>query len=318
MKAIVYSSYGKPEVLSLADVNTPAPKGDEILIRIHATAVNSADIRLRAANPSMVRLFWGLFRPKNPILGGVFSGEIVGMGPEVKRFKVGDAVFGLTTLKMGAYGEYLSISEKEAIARKPENLSHAEAASLPFGGHTAWHFFKKAKIQSGSKVLIYGASGAVGCAAVQFAKHFGAEVTAVCSARNAETMRSIGADHVLDYAKDDLGALRGQFDVVMETVDRSSVRLMASLVKKGGMLILSAAMMGGALFGLMLTLFGGKRLGMGMVKAGPEDMEAMANLAAQGRFRPVIDRVMPMEQIVEAHRYVDLGHKRGNLIISMA
>lgn len=318
MKAIVYSSYGKPEVLSLADVATPAPKGDEILVRIHATAVNSADVRLRAANPSMVRLFWGLLRPKNPILGGVFSGEVVGMGPDAKRFTVGDQVFGLTSLKMGAYGEYLSISEREAIARKPENLSHAEAASLPFGGHTAWHFFKKANIQAGSKVLIYGASGAVGCAAVQFAKHFGAEVTAVCSARNAETMRAIGADHVLDYAKDDLGALHGQFDVVMETVARSSVRLMARLVKKGGLLILSASMMGEALAGLFLTIFTGKHLGMGMVKAGPEDMEALAKLAAQGKFRPVIDRVMPMEQMVEAHRYVDQGHKRGNLVISMA
>lgn len=318
MKAVVYSAYGKPEVLSLTEVATPSPKGDEILIRIHATAVNSADIRLRAANPKMVRLFWGLFRPKNPILGGVFSGEVVGMGPDVKRFVMGDQVFGLTTLKMGAYGEYLSISEKEAIARKPANLSHAEAASLPFGGHTAWHFFKKAIIQPGSKVLIYGASGAVGCAAMQFAKHFGAEVTAVCSARNAEIMRSIGADHVLDYAKDDLGALRGQFDVVMETVSRSSVRLMASLVKKGGMLILSASMMGEALAGLFLTLFSGKRLGMGMVKAGPQDMEAMAELASQGKFKPVIDRVMPVEQMVEAHRYVDQGHKRGNLVISMA
>ncbi|GAB4039398.1 NAD(P)-dependent alcohol dehydrogenase [Spirosoma gilvum] len=204
MKAIIYMKYGAPGVLQLKEVEKPTVKANEILIKVKATAVNSGDLRLRAANPVGVRLFFGLIKPKKNILGGVFSGEIEKVGPEVRRFNVGDQVFGSTGMNFGAYAEYKCLSEDAVLALKPTTISHQEAAVIPFGGTTALYFIRKANLKSGQNVLINGASGAVGTAAIQLAKYYGAIVTAVCSTANIDLVKSLGADQVIDYTREDL------------------------------------------------------------------------------------------------------------------
>ncbi len=218
MKAAVYTQYGAPEVLQIKAIAKPVPQDNEILIKIHATAVNSADIRLRKADPFAVRFVYGLLKPKKTVLGGVLSGEIEAVGKNVRTFKVGDAVFGSAFPLFGAYAEYICLPESAPLAIKPASISHEAAAALPFGGLTAVHFLQKANIRPGQKVLIYGASGAVGSAAVQIAKSLGAEVTGVCSTANVELVKSLGADHVIDYTKTDFAKTGEQYDVVYETV----------------------------------------------------------------------------------------------------
>ncbi|QQS31393.1 MAG: NAD(P)-dependent alcohol dehydrogenase [Sphingobacteriales bacterium] len=317
MKAVVYRKYGAPDVLELTETDMPEVGDHDVLIRIKATAVNSGDCRLRKADPFLVRLLFGLFKPRLPVLGVVFAGDVVKTGNSVTLFKEGDKLFGLSDTKMGTYAEYISLPESAVMAKMPGNVNYEEAASIPFGGHTALYFLKKANIQSGQKVLIYGASGAVGSAAVQIAKYFGASVTGVCSTGNIDLVKSLGADKVLDYTNKDVAYLGFMFDIIFETVNKVSVTKISKLVKKDEVLILGSAMFIEALQGFWVSLTQGKKVIMGEAKATAEDMVFLKKLVEGGFLKPVIDRKFRLDQITLAHTYVDLGHKKGNVTIEM-
>lgn len=318
MQAAVYHRYGAPEVLQVQSVQKPVPQANEVLIKVAATAVNSGDCRLRRADPFAVRFFFGLFKPKQPILGNVLSGEVVAVGKNVHNFKVGDLIFGSTQVRMGAYAEYLCLPADGALALKPTSLSHEEAAALPFGGTTAWHFLQQCNIQPGQKVLVYGASGAVGATAVQIAKYLGAEVTAVCSGANASLVKMLGADRVIDYTQAEWVGQLEQYDVFYEAVNKIPVSLCLSAVKPEGVLILGAAMMPEMLQGLWAKLFGAKKVLFGMAAETAESMAFLRKLAEAGQLKAVIDRSFSLLQIAEAHAYVDGGHKRGNVVVRVA
>jgi NADPH:quinone reductase-like Zn-dependent oxidoreductase len=312
MKAVHCTAYGNPEVLKLVEIPKPKPRANELLIRIHATAVNSGDVRIRKADPWAVRLFFGFSKPRKSVLGGVFSGEVVEVGSDVRKFKVGDSIFGSTGMGFGAYAEFKAIPETATLALKPESLSHLEAATIPFGAMTALDFIRKANIQPGQKVLIYGASGAVGSAAVQLAKSFGAEVTAVCSGANRELMQKIGADSVINYQKEDLSVNNQQYDVIYEAVNKLSFSESTKPLKKDGTLILGAAG-----FSQMLRAgfakMAGRKVFTGVIKESAEAMSFVKELIDQGKYQPVLDRVFTLDQISDAHEYVDLEHKKGNV-----
>jgi NADPH:quinone reductase-like Zn-dependent oxidoreductase len=317
MKAAVYSKYGAPEVLQVKALAKPSPKDNEILVKIHATAVTSGDCRLRKADPFAVRFFFGLFKPGKPVLGGVLSGIVEAVGKNVKKFKVGDPVFGSSFPNFGAYAEYICLPETAALAIKPENLSHEEAAALPFGGMTALHFLQKANIRPGQKVLIYGASGAVGTAAVQIAQYFGATVTGVCSTANMEMVKTLGADHVIDYTQTDFAENTGQYDVVYETVNKAPFASCIAALKNNGTLILGAAMLPGMLRGAWTSATSEKKVIFGVTTETAEAVSFLQDMAKEGKMKAAIDKVYPLEQIAAAHAYVDKGHKKGNVIISL-
>ena len=317
MKAIVYTQYGPSNVLQLKEVAKPVPKEHEILIRIKATAVNSGDVRLRKADPFAVRFFFGLRKPKINILGSVFSGEVESVGAEVKRFKVGDQVFGHTDMHFGAYAEYICVPEDSSLALKPSTISHNEAASIPFGGVAALHFLKKAMIKENQKVLIVGASGAVGSAAVQLAKSYGAIVTAVCSTANIDLVKSIGADKVIDYTKEDFTQLGEIYDVIFDAVNTISVSRSLKLLRKNGTMILSAAGLSETFQGLWAGLSSHRKVLTGLIHHKADDIIFLKGLVESKKFKPVIDRTFPLQQIGEAHAYVEQGHKKGNVAIEV-
>jgi NADPH:quinone reductase-like Zn-dependent oxidoreductase len=315
MNAVVYTKYGAPEVLSFKEVDKPIPNENEILIRIHATAVNSADWRLRSANPWAVRLFFGLTKPKKNILGGVFSGEIEAIGKNIKHFKVNDNVFGSTGMSFGAYAEYKCLSENDVLAIKPSNITHAEAAVIPFGGTTALYFIKKASIKNGQKVLINGASGAVGSSAIQLAKYYGAHVTGICSTSNLEMVKSLGADNVLDYTKDDFAKCNEMFDVIIDTVDKLTVKSCLRKLNIHGKLILSSASLSKTLQGFCTSLTSNKKVFSGIIKETPGDILFLKELIESKKLKAVIDKTFRLEEITNAHTYVEKGHKKGNVSI---
>lgn len=317
MKAIVYTKYGAPEVLQLKEVEKPIPKDNEILIKIEATAVNSADWRLRKADPFGVRLFFGLMKPKINILGGVFSGEIEKTGKDVNRFKVGDEVFGTTGMGFGAYAAYICLPENGTISLKPDTITHKEAAVIPFGGITALYFIKKANIQPGQKVLIYGASGAVGTAAIQLAKYYKANVTGVCSTQNVDLVKSLGANEIIDYTKQDFTKNDETYDVIFDTVNKISFSDGLKSLNKKGKLILSASGMTEMLRGIWTSLTSDKKVITGIIDEKTEDMVFLKGLIEMGKFKPVIDRSYSLEEIVAAHSYVEKGHKRGNVVVKL-
>lgn len=318
MKAIVYEQYGPPEVLQLKDVAIPSPKDNELLIRIYATAVNSGDIRLRKADPFAVRLMFGLLRPKKPILGVVFAGEIETVGKEVTRFKEGELVYGNTGMSFGTYAEYKCISEKAVLAIKPASLTYKEASAIPFGGTTALHFLRKGKIQNGQKILIYGASGAVGVSAVQLAKYFGAEVTAVCSTSNVAMVKSLGADKVIDYMKQDFSKEDKKYDIIFDAVGRSPFSACTkSLEKKGVYLRVVHFSLSHIFRGIWTSMTTSKKVIGGEIKETAEDLVFLNGLIEAGQLKPVIDRTYTLEEIVEAHYYVEKGHKKGNVVITV-
>jgi NADPH:quinone reductase-like Zn-dependent oxidoreductase len=317
MKAAVYTQYGPPEVLQLKEVNKPLPKDNEILLRIKATAVNSGDWRLRKADPFAVRLFFGLMKPKINILGSVFSGVVEVIGKDVKRFRIGDQVFGHTDMHFGAYAEYICLSENGSLALKPDKLTHTEAAVIPFGGTTALHFIKKAAIKPGQKVLIYGASGAVGSTAVQLAKYFGANVTGVCSTANIDLVKSLGADKVIDYTKEDFLKNGETYDIIFDTVNKIPFSRSLKSLNKNGLLILSSAGMSQMLQGFWTSITGSRKVLTGVISHSAEDIIFLKQLIETDKLKPVIDKTYPLEQIAEAHVYVEKGHKKGNVAITL-
>jgi NADPH:quinone reductase-like Zn-dependent oxidoreductase len=318
MKVVIYTQYGNPEVLKIQEVKKPEPKDNEILIKQMATTVNSGDARLRKADPFLVRLMFGLFKPKINILGNVISGIVEEVGKNVTTFKVGDEVYGLCDMTMGAYAEYLAVPDSTPLALKPKNMNFEETASLVFGGHTALHFLKKAEVAKDQKMLIYGGSGAVGTSAIQLAKYFGAKVTAVTSTNNVELTKSLGADNVIDYTKQGLTDMEKSFDVVYETVNKTEVSKIAKLVKPRGKLILGAVIIKGLIEGLAVSKRQGIQMIAGTASVTNEDLQFLAQLAESGNLKPVIDKTYNLEQIVDAHQYVDLGHKKGNVVIKIS
>lgn len=317
MQAIVCTNYGSPEVLQLKEVEKPTPKDNEILIKILATAVSSADIHLRKADPFPVRLFFGLTKPKRPILGYVLSGEIEAVGKDVKLFKIGDRVFGTTGMSCGAYAEYICLPESGVLAIKPTNMNNEEAAAVPFGGNTALYFLRKAQIQIGQKVLIYGASGAIGTAAVQLAKYFGADVTGVCSTANLAMVRSLGADKVIDYTKEDFSSNGETYDVIFDTVGKSSFSSDIRSLKDKGFLILAAAGLPEMVRGFWSSMTSSKKVIFGVMSETSEDLIFLKELIEAGKLKSAIDRSYPLERISEAHGYVEQGHKQGNVVITV-
>ncbi|HKJ26984.1 MAG TPA: NAD(P)-dependent alcohol dehydrogenase [Anaerolineales bacterium] len=298
MKAIVYERYGAPDVLQIQEVQTPTPKANQILVQVRATTVTAADWRMRKAEPFPARLYNGLFRPKRfNILGMELAGDVVAVGQDVTRFKVGDAVFGSAELTFGAYAEYICLPENGVVAQKPENISYEEAAASAFGGLGALHYFlHKAKLQPGQKTLVYGASGATGTYAVQLARYYGAQVTGVCSESNFELVKSLGAEQVIDYTKEDFTTREERYDFIFDAVGKTSPSASRKVLAPGG--IFATIVKGG-----------------GSTKERANDFLFLRDRLAAGDVRAVIDRQYPMEQIVEAHRYVDQGHKKGNVVI---
>ncbi len=320
MKAIVYERYGSPEVLQFTEVAKPSAQRNEVLIKVLATTVTSADWRLRSLNVPkgfklMMRLVFGFARPKQAILGSELAGIVESVGQDVRKFKTGDLVFAFSDAALGCYAEYKCMAEDGAVMAKPPNLSIEEAAALSFGGTTALDFLRRAQLQGGERVLVNGASGAVGTATVQLAKHFGAEVTAVCSTANLALVKSLGASHVIDYTQEDFTQNGQTYDVIVDTVGTAPFSRCKASLKMGGRLLLVLAGLPDMLHAMWMSIASSKKIIAGPAKVRVEDLSFLASLALAGAFKPVIDRHYPFEQIVEAHRYVDAGHKKGNVVI---
>lgn len=317
MKAIVYQEYGPPEVLKLKEVTKPVPKENEIQIKIYATSVSSGDCRIRKANPFAVRFFFGLLKPKREILGGVLAGEVVELGKYVSQFKKGDKIFGSTGVNFGAYAEYICLPETAVLAIKPDNISYEEAAAVPFGGLTSLYFLNKANLQNGHKVLIYGASGAVGTAAIQLSKNFGADVTGVCSTSNLMMIKSLGADKVIDYTTADLTKLEETYDVIFDTVGKVSFSTIKRLLNKNGKIILAASGLSEIIQGLWTSMTGSQEVISGIIVEKLENINLLKGLIEQGKLKAVIDKSYLLEQVSAAHSYVEKGHKKGNVVITI-
>lgn len=322
MKSIIYTKYGPPEVLELKEVEKPIPKDNEILVKVHATTVTTGDVRVRGFKVPLsywlfARIALGVRGPKTKILGVELAGEIKSVGKDVKNFKKGDQVFAYPGHFGGAYAEYVCLREDSAIAIKPLNLNFEEAAAISFGGNTALHFLKQANIHKGQKVLIYGASGSVGTFAVQLAKYYGAEVTGVCSTANIDLVKSLGADKVIDYTKEDFSKNNVIYDVILDAVGKASLSGCMRSLKKEGTYLQVVADPSTSMKMKWAGINSGKTLIGGTAMPQIENLIFLKELIEEGQLKPVIDRKYPLEKIVEAHRYVDNGHKKGNVVITV-
>lgn len=309
MKAIICIKYGPPEVLQIVEVEKPTPKDSEVLIKVHATTTHIGDTKIRRLEPGlgpvkdfffkpMMRIMLGFKGPRNKILGMELAGDVEAVGKDVTLFKIGDPVFASTEFRMGAYAEYCCLPEKAALTIKPANMSYEEAAPVSNAGLTALINLRKANIQKGQKVLIYGASGSVGTYAIQIARHFGAEVTGVCSTANLGMVKSLGADKVIDYTQEDFTKMNDAYDVIFDAVGKIASSKRRKSLKKSGIFVSAFDISGN-------------------IKLKVKDLVYLKELCEAGKLRTVIDKRYPMAQIVEAHRYVDNGHKKGNVVITI-
>lgn len=325
MKAAIFDRYGPADVLTIAEVPTPTPGPNEIRIRVHAAGVSAEDPKLRAFDhPPLfwlpVGLLFGFRKPRVRILGMELAGEVDAVGRDVERFRVGDQVFGYTGIRHGAYAEYRCLPERGVLAHKPPHTSFVEAAAIPNGALTALVYLRDmAKLARGEQVLIHGASGAVGTAAVQLARHIGAHVTGVCSTRNLELVASLGADEVIDYTREDFTLRPAAYDVVFDTVSRTSFRQVRRVLKDRGRYLVTQFGLRELLQMAWTAMVGGKRIigGASNFRWTAERLEELAGLLRAGHLRAVVDRRYPLEEVVLAHRYVEQGHKRGNVVLTI-
>jgi NADPH:quinone reductase-like Zn-dependent oxidoreductase len=321
MQAIVCTTYGSPDVLQLKEVAKPTPRDNEVLIKVHAAVVGPSDCAFRKGDPFIVKLIYGLARPKFAILGVEFAGEIEAVGQGVTLFKRGDQVFGMSPNSFGAHAEYMCLPEDKSLIIKPANTTYAEAAGIVDGAATALTFIRDvAKLQRGQKILINGASGAVGVYAVQLAKYFGAEVTGVCSTANVALVQSLGADHVIDYTKEDFTKSGQTYDVIFDAVGKSSFSRCKGALTQKGMYLSTAPTLGILLQMLWTSMFGGKKAKFATAGLMQDkgNLTYLKDLVEAGLITSVIDRCYPLEQTPEAHRYVEQGHKKGNVVITIA
>jgi len=327
MQAIVCTKYGPPDVLQLKEVEKPTPKDNEVLVKVCATTVAAVDCEMRRFNKFPLwmwlpgRIIVGITGPRRKILGHELSGEIEAVGKDVTLFRKGDQIFAATGNSYGAHAEYKCLPEDGALARKPANMTYEKAAAVPVGGGTALHFLRKAKIQSGQEVLINGASGSIGTFAVQLAKYFGAEVTGVCSTANLELVKSLGAEKVIDYTREDFTKTGLTYDIIFDAVGKSSFSRCKNSLKPEGIYLATIPSLG-LMLQMSWTKFGRKKAMFTAAGFAPsnekrENLDFLKELIEAGEIKPVIDRRYPLKQIVEAHKYVETGHKKGNVVITL-
>ncbi|ERM80288.1 hypothetical protein P872_13350 [Rhodonellum psychrophilum GCM71 = DSM 17998] len=319
MNAIVYTEYGPPDVAHLMEVPKPIPNDNEILVRVHSATVNRTDCGFRSAEYFISRFWTGILRPKQPILGCEFAGVIEEIGKDVTTFRIGDKVFGFNDKTFGGHGEYLTIAEKDAVTTMPNNLSFDEAAALTEGGHYALCDIKAAKVERGQNVLVNGATGAIGSAAVQLLRHFGAKITAVCNTKNTALVKSLGADVVIDYERQDFTKTNAKFDFIFDAVGKSSFGKCKPLLTEKGIYISTEFGQNAEniFFALTTPLLGGKKLLFPLPTIHKEDVIFLKGLVEKGEFKPLIDRKYPLDQIVQAYQYVETGQKTGNVVIKV-
>ena len=324
MKAILHTKYGPPDELQLKEVEKPIPKDNEVLIKIYATTVTTTDCNVR--NFTFVpgsfrfpaRMIFGFRKPKKNILGVDFAGEIEAIGKDVKQFKEGDQVFGSSGSKLGGHAEYKCMPEDGVLAIKPDNLTYEEAAAIPLAGNTALFFIRDlGKVQAGQKILIHGASGAIGTYAVQLARYYGAEVTGVCSATNAEMVKSLGADKVIDYTKEDFTKSDETYDVIFDVVGKITFSQCKSSLKEKGIYLENLLELQDILKIIWTSIIGGKKIKSGISIESVENLNFFLELIESGKLKPVIDRSYPLEQTAEAFKYVEKGHKKGTVVITV-
>ena len=316
MRAVVYDRYGPPEVLRLEEVERPVPSDDEVLVRIHATTVNRTDVGLRSAELFISRFVTGLLRPRNRILGMEFAGEVEEVGPAVTEFRVGDRVFGGKS--SGAWAEYIAVKESEPLVHVPSAMTFEQAAAIFDGASLALACLRTAGTLDGREVLVYGASGSVGTAGVQLAKHFGANVTGVCSTRNIDLVRSLGPDAVIDYTQEDFTRNGRRYDVIFDAVGKTSFSRCRRSLKRGGTFVdTDLGFLANVPLLLLATRWSDKKVKMGITRYAKQDLVLFRELTESGEYRAVIDRTYPLEDVVEASRYVETGHKIGNVVLTV-
>lgn len=325
MKAVIWTKYGSPDVLELKDIDKPTPKDNEIRIKVHAATVTAGDCEFRSLKFPIwlslpIRLYAGIRKPHRiAVLGQELAGEVEAIGKDVTRFKVGDSVFGTTGFAMGAYAEYICLPEdtEGALITKPSNMSYEEAAAVPTGGLESLHFLRQANIQSGQTILINGAGGSIGTFGVQLAKHFGAEVTAVDSGEKLEMLRTLGADHVVDYTQEDFAQSGKTYDFIFDVVGKNSFSRSIKSLKPNGIYLLANPSLSAMIGSAWISMMSGKKVIMGAAKQTSEDLLFLKELIVAGKLKTVIDRRYPLEQTAEAHHYVETGRKKGNVIITV-
>ena len=319
MKAAIYEKYGSPDVLKITNVEKPTPKDNEVLVRVYATTVNRTDCAMLSAKPFVMRFFTGLLKPNKPIAGTDFAGKIEAVGKDVTSLKVGDKVFGFNDSGLSSHAEYMTLSEDKAIATLPNNLTYEEAAASMEGAHYAYNMINKVNLKTGQKVLVNGATGAIGSAAVQLLKYYGANVAAVCNTKNMELVKSIGADVVIDYTKDDFTKSNETYHFVFDAVGKSSFAKCKPLLEPGGVYISSElGWMGQNLFLPLITpIIGNKKVIFPIPTNCRRSVLFIKKLIEEGKFKAVIDRKYSLEEIAEAYRYVEKGEKTGNVVITV-